>query len=132
MLNGLCQSVVTLTAPGIPDIYQGGELWDLNLIDPDNRRPVDFEQRKRALAEIRPMLQCPAAERSAALRDLLEGWKEGRIKLAPIAALLDCRQRETALFARGGYHPLEFDGPPAHHPLADVPPLHAPHRFSTH
>src|SRR5258708_8327048 len=99
MLNGLCQSVVTLTAPGIPDIYQGGELWDLNLIDPGNRRPVDFEQRKRALTEIRPMLQWPAAERSAALRHLLEGWEAGRIKLAAIAALIDCLHRDNALFA---------------------------------
>src|SRR5258708_12337498 len=112
MLNGLCQSVVTLTAPGIPDIYQGGELWDLNLIDPDNRRPVDFEQRKRALAEIRPMLQWPAAERSAALRDLLEGWKDGRIKLAAIAALLDCRPRATPLFPPPPPHPLQLHGPP--------------------
>src|SRR5258708_27326374 len=117
MLNGLCQSVVTLTAPGIPDIYPRGELCDLRLIDPDNRRPVEFEQRRRALTEIRPMLQWPAAERSAALRDLLEGWKDGRIKLAAIAALLDCRQRESALFARGGYQPLEFDGPQANHLL---------------
>jgi (1->4)-alpha-D-glucan 1-alpha-D-glucosylmutase len=115
MLNGLCQCFVELTAPGVPDIYQGGELWDLSLIDPDNRRPVDFEERRHALAEVRPMLQWPAAKRSAALRGSLEAWKDGRIKLAVIAALLDCRQRERALFARGSYQPLEFDGPQANH-----------------
>lgn len=63
------------------------------------------------------MLQWPAAKRSAALHDLLEAWKDGRIKLAAIAALLDCRQREGALFARGSYQPLEFDGPQANHLL---------------
>jgi (1->4)-alpha-D-glucan 1-alpha-D-glucosylmutase len=117
LLNGLCQSVITLTAPGVPDIYQGGELWDLNLVDPDNRRPVDFEQRRRLLADARQILRKPATERSAALHALLEDWKDGRIKLAVIAALLDCRERERALFASGSYQPLEFDGPRAGHLL---------------
>jgi (1->4)-alpha-D-glucan 1-alpha-D-glucosylmutase len=110
VLNGLSQNVITLTAPGVPDIYQGGEVWDLSLVDPDNRRPVDFEQRRRALVEVRHIFEEPAAERADALQALLETWQDGRIKLAVIAALLDCRERERALFALGGYQPLEFDG----------------------
>ena len=117
MLNGLCQCVIKLTAPGIPDIYQGGELWDLNLVDPDNRRPVDFEQRQRSLSEVRRIFQRPAAGRSTALHGLIEDWQDGRIKLAVIAALLDCRRRERALFTDGDYQPLAFDGPQANHLL---------------
>jgi (1->4)-alpha-D-glucan 1-alpha-D-glucosylmutase len=117
VLNSLCQSVITLTAPGVPDIYQGGELWDFNLVDPDNRRPVDFEQRRRLLSEVRHILRKPASERATALRALLETWQDGRIKLAVMAALLDCRERERTLFAHGGYQPLEFDGPALHHLL---------------
>lgn len=117
VLNGLCQTVITLTAPGVPDIYQGGELWDLNLVDPDNRRPVDFEQRRRLLTEVRHALQKPAAERAAALQALLGTWQDGRIKLAVIAALLGCREQERALFASSSYQPLEFQGLAAGHLL---------------
>ena len=117
VLNGLAQSVIMLTAPGVPDIYQGGELWDLSLVDPDNRRPVDFEHRRRLLAEVRHVLGRPVAERAAALQALLEAWQDGRIKLAVMAALLDCRERERRLFTDGGYQPLAFDGPAAGHLL---------------
>jgi (1->4)-alpha-D-glucan 1-alpha-D-glucosylmutase len=116
-LNGLAQCVVSLTAPGVPDIYQGGELWDLNLVDPDNRRPVDFDQRRRLLAEMKDVFREPAAERGAALRGLLETWQDGRIKLAVMAGLLGCRERERALFTQGGYQPLTFDGAQAGHLL---------------
>jgi (1->4)-alpha-D-glucan 1-alpha-D-glucosylmutase len=125
LLNSLCQSVITLTAPGVPDIYQGGELWDFNLVDPDNRRPVDFEQRRRLLADVRQILRKPATERSAALHTLLEEWKDGRIKLAVIAAILHCRERERALFLHGSYQPLEFDGPQAGHLLGYARQSHA-------
>src|SRR4029450_13249216 len=64
VLNSLCQSVITLTAPGVPDIYRGGELWDFNRGEPDNRRPVDFEQRRRLLSEARHILRKPASERA--------------------------------------------------------------------
>jgi (1->4)-alpha-D-glucan 1-alpha-D-glucosylmutase len=117
VLNSLCQSVITLTAPGVPDIYQGGELWDFNLVDPDNRRPVDFERRRRLLSEARHILRKPASERATALQALLETWQDGRIKLAVVAALLDCRERERTLFAGSSYQPLEFDGPAMDHLL---------------
>jgi (1->4)-alpha-D-glucan 1-alpha-D-glucosylmutase len=117
VLNGLCQSVITLTAPGVPDIYQGGELWDLDLVDPDNRRTVDFEQRRRLLSEVRHVLEKPVAQRAAALQAFLETWQDGRIKLAVIAALLGCREQERVLFAGNSYQPLEFQGPAAGHLL---------------
>ena len=101
---------VTLTAPGVPDIYQGGELWDLNLVDPDNRRPVDFEERRRLLAETQHVLEQPFSKRAAALRAMLKTWQDGRIKLAVITALLGCRERERALFAQGSYQTLFTDG----------------------
>ncbi|HJT15476.1 MAG TPA: malto-oligosyltrehalose synthase, partial [Dongiaceae bacterium] len=76
VLNSLSQLAVTLTAPGVPDTYQGCDLWDFNMVDPDNRRPVDFELRRRMLAEI------TETDRRALLRDSLADWQDGRIKLA--------------------------------------------------
>jgi (1->4)-alpha-D-glucan 1-alpha-D-glucosylmutase len=115
MLNGLCQSVIAQTAPGVPDIYQGSELWNLDMVDPDNRRPVDFERRRRQLEEIRHIARLPAPERCAALRDMLREWSSGRVKLALIAATLECRRQEWALFAQGDYWPLQFSGAQAGH-----------------
>jgi (1->4)-alpha-D-glucan 1-alpha-D-glucosylmutase len=93
-VNGLAQTLLRLTAPGVPDCYQGTELWDLSLVDPDNRRPVDFELRARWLAEPRP-----AAE-------LLADWQSGRIKQQLIARALAFRRRHPALFSGGDYLPL--------------------------
>jgi (1->4)-alpha-D-glucan 1-alpha-D-glucosylmutase len=105
--NSLVQVALKLTLPGMPDIYQGCELWDFSLVDPDNRRPVDFEARARALRSIRPMLE---QDREAAMRDLLDHWQDGRIKLALTAVLLDLRKREAGLFAEGDYAALAITG----------------------
>jgi (1->4)-alpha-D-glucan 1-alpha-D-glucosylmutase len=103
VLNSLSQLVLTLTAPGVPDLYQGGDLWDLNMVDPDNRRPVDFAARERLLAEI----QAPDADR---MRHWLANWQDGRIKLAIATAVLRCRRQNADLFRQGGYEPIAVEG----------------------
>ncbi|WP_043831761.1 malto-oligosyltrehalose synthase [Muricoccus aerilatus] len=104
--NGLAQTLIRCTAPGIPDLYQGTEFWDFSLVDPDNRRPVDFPAREAALNAD----EAPA--------DLLSHWKDGRVKAAVIARTLALRARQPALFATGEYIPLEAQGPLAAHVLA--------------
>ena len=112
VLNSLSQLVVTLTAPGVPDTYQGCDLWDLNMVDPDNRRPVDFELRRHMLAEI------AEGDRRALLRDGLASWQDGKIKLAIAAALLRFRREHAALFRQGSYEPITIEGPLSHHVIA--------------
>lgn len=97
-LNSLAQTLLRLTVPGVPDLYQGNEFWDFSLVDPDNRRPVDFAARRQALAQ--------GGEPAA----LLEHWRDGRIKQALIARTLALRGRCPALFAAGDYLPLEVVG----------------------
>ncbi len=107
--NSLIQLVMKLTLPGMPDVYQGSELWDLSLVDPDNRRPVDYRVREAALADLLPRLADPDA-RSPLLAGLLTDWQDGRIKLALTHLLLDLRRQDEALFADGGYEPLAIEG----------------------
>jgi (1->4)-alpha-D-glucan 1-alpha-D-glucosylmutase len=97
-LNSLAQTVLRLTCPGIPDLYQGSEFWDLSLVDPDNRREVDFAARAAAL------------DAGAAPGALLAHWRDGRIKLAVLARLLALRARLPELFAHGQYQPLAIEG----------------------
>ena len=106
-LNGLVQAALHLTVPGVPDLYQGTEWWDFSLVDPDNRRPVDYAARAAALA---------TAEGSIA--PLLAEWRDGRIKQALIARLLALRAERPLLFARGAYLPVAVEGPHADHVLA--------------
>ncbi|MDQ7858070.1 MAG: malto-oligosyltrehalose synthase [Armatimonadota bacterium] len=106
--NSLSQLVVKLTSPGVPDFYQGTELLDLSLVDPDNRRPVDFEARTRLLDELEPHLAQPDPA-------VLRGWVEAldpRAKFFVTVRLLRFRQAHPALFA-GTYRPLEAEGPQA-------------------
>jgi malto-oligosyltrehalose synthase len=104
--NSLAQTVLRLTLPGVPDLYQGTEFWDFSLVDPDNRRPVDFGARTNALTE------------GADLALLLAEWSDGRVKQALIARLLGFRQRHAALFADGDYEPLAPSGAQAEHLIA--------------
>ncbi len=115
VMNSLVQTVLKLTVPGVPDIYQGAELWDFSLVDPDNRRPVDFETRRAFLDEF--TRDGPSGVDWAAL---LASWQDGRTKLAIVAALLDLRRRHPALFAEGSYEALEVTGPDAERVLAFV------------
>lgn len=105
--NSLAQTVLKLTAPGVPDIYQGAELWNLSMVDPDNRRPVDFQQRMQALNELG---DAPGNDRCAALRHYLRHWQDGRIKLAVTTQLLTLRRRHPELFASGSYEPCTAHG----------------------
>jgi (1->4)-alpha-D-glucan 1-alpha-D-glucosylmutase len=97
-LNGLAQILLKLTAPGVPDTYQGCELWDLSLVDPDNRRPVDFDLRRQSLQQRAD----PVA--------LLASWQDGRIKQHVIAGTLALRRRHPDLFETGVYEPIEAVG----------------------
>ena len=103
----LVQTALKLTLPGMPDIYQGAELWDLSLVDPDNRRPVDYRTRIELLAQISASLQ---KNRGAAM---LADWRDPRIKLAVTASLLAYRREHPRLFSEGGYEPLAATGPKA-------------------
>jgi (1->4)-alpha-D-glucan 1-alpha-D-glucosylmutase len=103
--NGLAQVLLKLTAPGVPDIYQGTEYWDLSLVDPDNRSPVDFALRQKTLA-------ADSASRLAA------EWPDGRIKQFLITRALAVRSERPQLFTQGQYLPLETTGPMAHHVIA--------------
>ncbi len=102
-LNGLVQTTLRCTAPGMPDLFQGAEFWDLSLVDPDNRRPVDYPARRSALAA------------DLAPGELMTTWRDGRIKQALIARILGLRRTSPALFEAGGYEPLEARGRRADH-----------------
>jgi (1->4)-alpha-D-glucan 1-alpha-D-glucosylmutase len=101
-LNSLTQVALKITMPGVPDFYQGTELWDLSLVDPDNRRPVDFAARAAALTDI---AENPDWHR------LAQDWPSGRIKFALTRHLLALRQRFEKLFTNGSYRPLQVVGP---------------------
>ncbi len=99
-INSLSQTLLKLTSPGVPDIYQGNEIWDFSLVDPDNRRPVDYARRKKmldALGEGTP-------------EDLLRNWIDGRIKLYLTHRLLTFRRDHAELFRRGSYRLLSLTG----------------------
>jgi (1->4)-alpha-D-glucan 1-alpha-D-glucosylmutase len=109
MLNSLSQVVVKLGSPGVPDVYQGADLWDLSLVDPDNRRAVDFQHRASLLDGLEPLLTLPHEERAPRLVDLTGQWRDGRIKLLATAAGLRMRQSDPELFLSGGYLPIETE-----------------------
>jgi (1->4)-alpha-D-glucan 1-alpha-D-glucosylmutase len=109
LVNGLAQLTLKLGAPGVPDFYQGAELWDSSLVDPDNRRAVDFEHRGRLLDEIDTVLAAGPEERSARIAVFLREWPEARIKLLLTAAGLRLRREQPDLFLRGRYVPLQTD-----------------------
>ena len=109
--NALAQTALKLTVPGMPDIYQGSELWDLSMVDPDNRRPVDYALRERLLAEVQDGLE---KDRGGAIRTFMGSWQDGRMKLATIATLLHHRREHPALFAEGNYEAVAAEGAQAH------------------
>lgn len=107
-VNGLAQILLKLTAPGVPDLYQGTDLWDLSLVDPDNRGAVDFERRLAALrAKETP-------------NRLAAHWRDALVKQAVIQRALAVRQERPALFARGSYVPVTATGPMAAHVVAFI------------
>ena len=104
LYNGLSQVLCKLTAPGVPDIYQGNELWDFSLVDPDNRRPVDYDKRRRLLA------QFPNTPQGSWVRALTDGPGDGRAKLYLTWQLLQFRRAHEELFRQGEYIPLRVSG----------------------
>ena len=108
MLNGLSRTILKMTLPGVPDIYQGSEFWDFSLVDPDNRRPVDYKARFEAL------------DSDASIEALMRSWPDGRIKQRILSRLLHDRAASPALYAEGDYRPLPVEGERASHLLAYV------------
>ncbi len=106
-LNSLSQVLLKIVSPGVPDFYQGTELWDFSLVDPDNRRPVDFARRARALKGFRQQEQ---AGREALAAGLLDTWHDGRIKLYVTRQGLRLRRQLPELFRQGEYLPLKVQG----------------------
>ncbi len=107
-LNSLSQITLKATIPGVPDFYQGTEFWDLSLVDPDNRRPVDFKARAAALES----MDAPDWE------SLVQNWSNGHLKLAWTRQLLKLRTELADVFAYGDYEPLEVSGPHRDHVIA--------------
>ncbi|MEW6165641.1 MAG: malto-oligosyltrehalose synthase [Pseudomonadota bacterium] len=118
LLNSLALTLLKLTSPGVPDIYQGCELWQFNLVDPDNRRPVDYALRRQLLAELRRLDGLDAAALAAPLRALLDAMDDGRAKLWLIRRALALRTARPELFRDGGYLPLAVRGARASHVCA--------------
>jgi (1->4)-alpha-D-glucan 1-alpha-D-glucosylmutase len=118
MYNSLAQTLLKLVAPGVPDTYQGTETWDLSLVDPDNRRPVDHARLQTDLRAIREALAGPGADRGEIARSLLAAKEDGRIKLYVTHQALQYRRRHPGLFAEGAYSPLEARGARAEHAIA--------------
>ncbi|MCH7488940.1 MAG: malto-oligosyltrehalose synthase, partial [Chloroflexi bacterium] len=114
-VNSLAQTLLKIASPGVPDVYQGTELWDFSFVDPDNRRPVDFARRARLLDELH---SGEAHGRSALVRDMLAHWQDGRIKLYLTAKALAFRRDNAALFSGGDYLPLSASGKNADHIVA--------------
>jgi (1->4)-alpha-D-glucan 1-alpha-D-glucosylmutase len=99
-INSLTQTLLKLTSPGVPDIYQGNEIWDYSLVDPDNRRAVDYKVRSQMLVSLA----------GATPEDLMEAWPDGRIKMFLTQRILHFRREHPDLFQRGEYLPLSASG----------------------
>lgn len=115
MLNGISQTVLKLTLPGVPDIYQGSELWNYAMVDPDNRRAVDFGRRIRMLEALDRDVPAGAEADRTKLSELLQNWQDARVKLLIVSRLLNLRRSLPELFERGAYVPLQPSGEKAQH-----------------
>ncbi|HKG11980.1 MAG TPA: malto-oligosyltrehalose synthase [Pyrinomonadaceae bacterium] len=115
VLNSLSQTLLKTTAPGVPDFYQGTELWSFTLVDPDNRRQVDYEQRRALLASLRDAGTGDATE---FVKSLLEKPDDGRVKMYVTSRALNFRRARAGLFSRGEYEPLAARGRRAENVLA--------------
>jgi (1->4)-alpha-D-glucan 1-alpha-D-glucosylmutase len=111
--NSLSQLLCKLTAPGVPDIYQGCELWDDSLVDPDNRRPVNYEHRRTLLASI--ISEERSSETGSPLAALPESWEDGLAKLYVTHRVLIFRRAHADIFRDGDYRPLKVNGAKSDH-----------------
>ena len=117
-LNSLSQTLLKMTAPGVPDFYQGTELWDFNLVDPDNRRPVNFEECRRLLSNLKHRLNQHTSDRGPFLEALLRDSAAGQLKLFLIWQTLQVRGSHWLLFAESSYTGLSSTGAKARHVCA--------------
>ncbi|HEU5115663.1 MAG TPA: hypothetical protein VFT74_03225, partial [Isosphaeraceae bacterium] len=108
-VHSLAQTLLKIASPGIPDVYQGCDLWDLSLVDPDNRRPVDYEHRDRLLSEMRTRLET-GTSRADLLKELLASPESGAIKLYLIWTALNHRKEHLTLYQQGAYRPIDAEG----------------------
>ena len=118
LLNSVSMTLLKLASPGVPDIYQGNELVDLSLVDPDNRRPVDYRRRRERLDSVATLAAAPRDSRRAQLRTLFVPPYDGAAKLWVIARALALRRQAPALFAFGDYRPIAVAGAQADHIVA--------------
>ena len=107
MLNGLAQTLLKATCPGVPDCYQGSELWDLRLVDPDNRGLIDFEVCRARLDSLHSACE---SEHGQGIEEMLRSWRDGRVKMHVLVQALRARQKNPDLFFSGDYKPFEADG----------------------
>lgn len=117
MLNSLSQTALKLCVPGVPDIYQGNEMWAFNLVDPDNRRPVDYEHRQKLLQSLQEQANGDAV---ALVHELMDNLPDGRAKLYLTWRLLNWRKQHSELFESGDYEPLTAEGEKADHICAFI------------
>lgn len=119
MWNALARIIVHLSTPGVPDIYQGGELWSFALVDPDNRRPVDYALRREFLKELQGRFDAASPDaRAAYVRELLHAVEDGRLKMHLTRQLLRLRRSNPELFLEGNYAPIESAGAQSQHLIA--------------
>jgi (1->4)-alpha-D-glucan 1-alpha-D-glucosylmutase len=118
--NSLAQVLLKLTCPGVPDFYQGSELWELSLVDPDNRRPVDYRRRHEMLSKLQGRIDAVGDDLRPLAAELLANVPDGRVKLYLIYRALHFRRANEQLFAHGTYVPLEASGPKRDHVCAFV------------
>jgi len=114
-LNSLAQVLLKISSPGVPDFYQGTELWDFSLVDPDNRRSVDFKRRTKLLAEL---TQQEAQGQQSLIQQVLNSWQDGRVKLYVTYKALNVRKSYSEIFQDGEYIPLQVVGQRQEHVCA--------------
>ena len=117
-INSLAQALLKMTVPGIPDIYQGTERWDFSLVDPDNRRLVDYEIRRNILAELRQQTEAEGQNKAVLAKELFLAGEDGRIKLYLTYRVLNFRREHADLFAKGEYLALQTQGEKQEHVCA--------------
>jgi (1->4)-alpha-D-glucan 1-alpha-D-glucosylmutase len=118
LFNSLSQTLLKLAAPGVPDTYQGTEIWDFSLVDPDNRRPVDYERRQRMLKDLGTAALAAGGDFRELARGLVAAKEDGRIKLYLTDRVLHCRRDYPGLLSAGEYLPLSAAGAQANHLFA--------------
>jgi (1->4)-alpha-D-glucan 1-alpha-D-glucosylmutase len=112
VLNSLSQVLLKITSPGVPDLYQGTELWDFSLVDPDNRRPVDFRKRVQLLDDL---IQQEVQGHNLLVKRILKSWRDGRVKLYVTYKALEIRRTDKDVFQNGSYVPLQVEGQSQEH-----------------